>query len=99
MKNLVFESLDELFENKKAQQKKEDKTKLANISTSKAKLEKSKELKFEQNKIEKAKQAINALKKELTKAKKPGAFKTLTAKNAKIKELENKIKAWEKKLK
>ena len=99
MKNLVFESLDELFEAKKADQE-EDKPKPENIAKAKAKIEKSKPTKLKKQPVdEKAKQAIAGLKTELAKAKKPGAFKmTVTQKNAKIKELETKIAAWEKKL-
>ena len=100
MKKLVFESLDELFESKKAkaEPKKEDKPKPASIDKTKAKAEKSKPTKVAQDKKEKAKQAIAALKKLVQDAKKPGAFKLASQKNAKIKELEEKIKAWEKKL-
>jgi len=85
MEKLVVESLDELFENKREKVNKN--------------LEKSKPTKVDQDKKEKAKQAIDALKKELAKAKKPGAFKSTSEKNAKIKEIETKIAAWEKKLK
>ena len=48
---------------------------------------------------EKYKDAIDGLKKELAKAKKPGQFKTTVEKNAKIKELETKIKKFEDKSK
>lgn len=48
---------------------------------------------------DKAKQAIASLKKQLEQAKKAGSFKTTIEKKAKIKELEDKIEAWEKKLK
>lgn len=61
--------------------------------------EKSKAQKVKQTKCEKAEQAIEALKKQLALAKKPGAFKTTTDKRAKVKELEDKIKVWEKKMK
>jgi hypothetical protein len=39
--------------------------------------------------------AVKGLKDQLAKAKKPGAFKTTIEKNAKIKELEEKIKKFE----
>jgi len=99
MKKLVFESLDELYESKVKDSKKEDKPKSADISKTKEKAEKSKPTKLNQDKKTKAKQAIDALKKEIINAKKPGAFKTTAQKNAKLKELVDKIKAWEKKLK
>lgn len=102
MKNLVFESLDELFESKKAEvkekPKKEDKPKPTNPAKEKAKAEKKKPIKVDQGKKEKYEQAIKALEAELTKAKKPGAFKTTAQKNAKIDELQEKIKAWKEKL-
>ena len=91
MKNLVFESLDELFENKKA--------KPESIEKTHNKYEKGKTIKISQDKKEKGKQAIGGLKKELAKAKKPGAFKSTAEKNVKIKELQDKIKAWENKIK
>ena len=98
MKNLVFESLDELFEAKQADEK-EDKPKARNVHSEKAKTEKTKAIKLkDQSKAEKAKQAIAALKSELAKAKKPGAYKTLSQKKAKVEEIEQKIKSWEKKL-
>jgi hypothetical protein len=94
MRKLVFESLDELFENKK-----EDKSSMANVSKEKEKMEKSKASKVSQDKKAKAQQAIDALKKQIAAAKKPGAFKSTVEKNAKIKELEDKVKVWEKKSK
>jgi hypothetical protein len=103
MANLVFESLDELFEAKKAVKEekpaKEDKPKGVNMPAAKAKIEKEKPKKVKQGTEEKANQAIAGLKAELVKAKKPGAFKTTAQKNAKIKELGEKIAAWEKKIK
>jgi hypothetical protein len=96
MKKLVFESLDELFESKA---KKEDKPQEINVKKEKEKIESKKPEKVNQSKDEKATQAIDALKKQVEKAKKPGAFKTTLEKNAKIKEITDKIKVWEKKLK
>jgi hypothetical protein len=52
-----------------------------------------------QNKSQKAVEAIASLKKQLSDAKKPGQFKTTVEKNAKIKELGEKIKKWEAKKK
>lgn len=100
MKNLVFESLDELFENKKAKEaKKEDVSKTTNVSKEKEKTEKTKPIKINQEKNEKIKQAIKALEAELAKAKKPGAMKqTPSQKKAKIEEIQKKIDAWKKKL-
>ena len=106
MKKLVVESLEELFESKKAEAaveekvKKEDKPKPENIKKVHAKVEKTKATKLKKEpKEDKYNQAIKALKDDLAKAKKPGAFKTTLLKNAKIKELQGKIDAWEKKLK
>jgi len=83
MKKLVFETLDEmLFEKELFEAEKEKAEKVTKVK---------------QDKGEKAKQAIESLKAQLVKAKKPGAFKTTVQKNAKIKELEAKIKGWEKK--
>jgi len=102
MKNLVFESLDELFESKKAEAKekpkKEDKPKPTNAAKEKAKAEKKKPVKVDQGKKEKYEQAIKGLEAELAKAKKPGAFKLVSDKKMKIQELQDKIKAWKKKL-
>ena len=102
MKNLVFESLDELFESKKKvaekREKKEDKPKPTNPAKEKAKAEKKKPIKVDQGKKEKYEQAIKALEAELAKAKKPGAFKTTAQKNAKIGEIQEKITAWKAKL-
>lgn len=102
MKNLVFESLDELFESKKKvaekREKKEDKPKPTNPAKEKAKAEKKKPVKVDQGKKEKYEQAIKALEAELAKAKKPGAFKTTAQKNAKIGEIREKITAWKAKL-
>ena len=91
MRKLVFESLNQLFEAK------DDKAKAENIGKVKAKMEKSKAKKQPETKESKADQAIAALKDQITKAKKPGAFKTTKEKTVKIAELEAKIKAWEKK--
>ena len=99
MKKLVVESLDEfIFEAKKAEEK-EDKAKPENIGNVKAKMEKTKATKLKEKPEDKATQAIKALKEEIAKAKKPGSFKTVSQKNAKIAELEAKVKAWEKKAK
>jgi len=88
MKKLVAESLAEsikLFE----------KAKLEKIPQPKS----GKPKKVDQSGDAKAKEAITGLKKQLADAKKTGAFKTTIEKNAKIKELEGKIKKWEAKLK
>ena len=105
MKNLVFESLDELFESKKAEAEakekkaKDDKAKPANIHKEKAKAEKKKATKLKmQPKKEKYEQAIKGLETELAKAKKPGAFKLVSDKKMKVKELQDKINAWKEKL-
>jgi len=91
MEKLVFESLEELFEEKKN---------ATNIKAVHKKYEKSKAQKLkDQPKKEKYEQAIKGLKDELAKAKKPGAFKTTTDKNAKIKEIQGKIDTWQKKIK
>jgi len=88
---LVFESLEELFEAKK---------KMANVKDTHKKYEKTKAQKMkDQSKKEKAEQAIKGLEDQLAKAKKPGAFKTTAEKNAKIKELQEKIDTWKNKLK
>lgn len=55
---------------------------------------------IKQTSDEKAKEAIASLKKQLADVKKPGKMKdTKTQKDAKIKELEDKIAKWESKLK
>jgi hypothetical protein len=54
--------------------------------------------KVKQSKYGKAKQAIEALEKQLAAAKKPGAFATTREKDIKIAEIEKKIKAWKKDL-
>lgn len=100
MKKLVFDSLNELFENKKNKEtEKVDNPKPRNSAKEKAKIEKTKAVKITQNKKEKAMQAIAALKKEIQEVKKPGTFKLASDKNVKIKELNDKIKTWEDKLK
>jgi hypothetical protein len=55
--------------------------------------------KVDQTKNEKYKEAITGLKTELAKAKKPGSYRTLIQKKAKIKEIEEKIAKYEVKLK
>jgi hypothetical protein len=87
---LVAESLDQLFEEKDKE--------MANVSKTKEKYEKSDAHKSDEDKKSKAAQAIKGLEDQLAKAKKPGAFKTTTEKNTKVKELEDKIAAWKKKL-
>jgi len=87
---LVVESLDQLFEEKDKE--------MVNVNKTKEKFEKSTAKKSVEDNVSKAKQAIEALKTELVKAKKTGSFKTTAEKNAKIKEIEEKITAWEKKL-
>jgi len=88
MKNLVFESLDELLESKK----------LVDVKATHEKIEKSSAEKQRETKKLKVERAVETLKNEIIKAKKPGAFKTTLQKNAKIKELEEKIKVWKRKL-
>lgn len=78
--------------------KKEDKPKPTNAAKEKAKAEKKKPVKVDQGKKEKYEQAIKGLEAELAKAKKPGAFKLVSDKKMKIQELQDKIKAWKKKL-
>jgi len=87
---LVVESLDQLFEKKDKE--------MANVGKTKEKFEKSTAKKTGEDKESKVKQAIEALKAQLVKAKKAGSFRTTAEKNAKIKEIEGKIAAWEKKL-
>lgn len=87
MKNLVFESLDELLEAKKAKSAKEE-------------IEKSEPKKVAQSKKDKIDQAIKALEKQLKDVKAPGKMKeTSIHKKAKIAEIEKKIEDWKKKLK
>lgn len=88
MKKYVAESIQELFE-----------AKAAKAADAQNKIEKGKTTKITQTSGEKAKQSIAALKKQLEDAKKGKSFKTTLEKNAKIKELTDKIKAWESKLK
>ena len=100
MKKLVFETLDEmLFEKELFESKAKDneKPKPVDVKAEHAKSEKSKVTKPAETKESKAEQAIAALKDQIAKAKKPGAFKTTKEKTAKIAELEAKVKAWEKK--
>lgn len=52
-----------------------------------------------QTKIQRANEAIAALKKQLADIKKPGGAKSTLEKNTKIKEIEEKIKKWEAKKK
>jgi Na+-transporting methylmalonyl-CoA/oxaloacetate decarboxylase gamma subunit len=97
MKKLVFESLNELFEAKKAET--EDKVKTADVKSEHAKTEKSKAVKPTETKNEKAKQAIAALEAEKKKAQKPGNMKqTPSQKKANIEAIQKKIDAWRKKL-
>lgn len=99
MRKLVFESLNELFEAKKATAEKEDKPKTENVDKVKAKSEKSKATKIKQDKNEKAKQAISALEAEKKKAQKPGSMKqTPSQKKAAIEAIQKKINAWKKKM-
>jgi len=98
MKKLVFESLNELFEAKKAAET-EDAPKAENIGKVKDKTEKSKAVKPTETKNEKAKQAIAALEAEKKKAQKPGNMKqTPSQKKANIEAIQKKIDAWRKKL-
>jgi uncharacterized membrane protein (UPF0182 family) len=87
---LVAESLDQLFEEKGKN--------MANVGKTKEKFEKTDVKKPAEDKKSKAEQAIDALNKQLENAKKPGAFRTSAEKNAKIKEIEDKIANWKKKL-
>jgi len=88
MKKLVSESLTEFRQINEEKVKAKRKTKAGTKVT------------LDQSKNEKANQAIAALKKQLADAKKPGGMKlTGIQKNAKIKEIEDKIKAWEAKKK
>lgn len=97
MKNLVFESLDELMESKKAEETK--KVKLANVKDTHAKVEKTAAKKEEQTKEVKIKQAIAALELQKKNAQKPGAKKqTVMQKKADIEAIQKKIDAWKKKL-
>lgn len=98
MKKLVFESLNELFEAKKAAEA-DDKVKLADVKSEHAKAEKTKAVKPAETKNEKAKQAIAALEVEKKKAQKPGNMKqTQSQKKANIDAIQKKIDAWKKKL-
>jgi len=84
MKNLVCESIEEVFEAQKMATAKKVQRKVAKQG---GEVEK-------QTIDEKADQAIAALKKKLVLAKKPNALGA-KAKAADIKELEDKIKGWE----
>ena len=87
---LVAESLDQLYEDKKKE--------MANVNKTKENFEKSGAKKLAGDKKDKINQAIKALVSQLVKVKKSNDFKTVTQKNAKIKELEDKITVWKKKL-
>jgi len=113
MKNLVFESIDELLESKRltnakakaaedAEKEKEKEkgkeTKLADVKDEHAKVEKTKAVKQKESGDDRAKNAIKSLEKQITDARKPGAFETTIEKKVKIKELEAKVEAWKKKM-
>lgn len=88
MKKFVMESLSEFIAMN------EDKVK------STRKIKAGHKVVLDQSTVEKANQAIEALKKQLADAKKAGKMKdTTVGKNAKVKELEDKIAKWEEKKK
>jgi hypothetical protein len=97
MKKLVFESLNELLESKKAEEK-EDQPTMKNVGKEKEKMEKTKPTKVNQDKKEKIDQAIAALEVEKKKAQKPGYMKqTPSQKKANVEAIQKKIDAWKKK--
>jgi hypothetical protein len=97
MKKLVFESLNELLESKKAVEK-EDQPTMKNVSREKEKAEKTKPTKVNQDKKEKIDQAIAALEVEKKKAQKPGNMKqTPGQKKANVEAIQKKIDAWKEK--
>jgi hypothetical protein len=97
MKKLVFESLNELLESKKAVEK-DDQPTMKNVGKEKEKMEKTKPTKVNQEKKEKIDQAIAALEAEKKKAQKPGSMKqTPSQKKANIEAIQKKIDAWKKK--
>ena len=85
--NLVHESLDQLFEEKNKKVELTKKLKTQGGTTVK------------HSKTSKADEAIAGLRKQLEKAKKPGAYRTTVEKRAAIADLEKKIKSWEDKKK
>ena len=85
--NLVHESLDQLFEEKNKKVELVKKLKTQGGTTVK------------HSKTSKADEAIAGLRKQLEKAKKPGAYRTTVEKRAAIADLEKKIKSWEDKKK
>jgi len=88
MKKLVTESLQEFI------QLNEEKVK------SKRKTKAGEKVVMDQSAVEKADQAIKALKKQLADAKKAGGMRDSKAgKDAKVKEIEGKIAKWEEKKK